>query len=135
MRGFHPTGDDLISGGTQIKGEGRALPDCRVDGNPTLVVVDDRQGRRQTQTSALILGGEIRIQNAIEILLTNTGAIIGNAAAHIVPWIERQRITQFDRRVYQGYIDPPALGHGLVGVDDQILHHLADLGRVPENSA
>ena len=65
---FHRTPVRSRAKRRQPEMEGRAMPEFRLHLNVALVLADDRIDRGQPQSAAVLLGGEVRIENPAEVL-------------------------------------------------------------------
>ena len=70
--------------GRQIKREGRADMNLRIDRDESVVILDDRVGRREAEPVAFGFGREVRIENALEIMFRNAHAFVADADPNVI---------------------------------------------------
>ena len=111
----------------QIDLERRASPDHRINGHQPAVPLNDRIRRRKTEAVALLLGGKIGVKDALQILRRNAATLILHGYADVIPGRQRRDATAAHGFTGQTETNGPPARHRLVGVDEQIIHDLANL--------
>lgn len=114
-------------GGREIELKHRAGARAGDGADVAMMLFQDGGGGGQAKTAALDLGGEVRAEESLAMLLGDAGAVVHHRHADVRTGWERE-----PGRVRQGQVagleeDLPAARHGLGGVQHKVLHDLADL--------
>ena len=97
------------------------------------MIFDNGIGRGESETVALRLGGEVRIEDALETLLGNADAFIADRDANVIAGQEvgdRRRSVRVVNEIVAAHAQRAAVGHGLIGVHDEIRDDLAYLAGI-----
>src|SRR5947207_13404222 len=117
---FEVTGSQLHN--RQVNSEHRATAQLALHRKFAAVVLNDAFHNPKSQARAFFsLGGDKWLENRPQHLRGNAGAGIGNQYSH--PSMEIILPRNMAGANHQFAFD----GHGLLGVDDQVREHLADL--------
>ena len=88
---------------------------------------DDCVGRRQTETAAVLFGGEIRIENSFQVLWRNACTLIPHADPYIFPRHRSRHLLPCLGHIGKINEKATATGHGLTGIDGETGDNLLDL--------
>ena len=102
----------------QADDKGGSLADLRVEFQSAVHLFDELLADVQTQPGLLLLGAEERPKDLVPNCVLNAGARVG----HLHDCVATIEVTVQP--------DPPALGHGLLGVQHQIDEDLVEMHRV-----
>ena len=120
----------LFLGGGQMDVELSADTPRRVGGDDAVVLLDDGIGCGEAEAGAFVLRGEIGVEDFAEVLGFDAGAVVLDGDAAVAPGDQPQRRVRLDRDVVGGDAHDAAAGHGLHGIDDEVLDDLAELALI-----
>ncbi len=95
-----------------------------------VMIVNNGIGGGQTQAATLLLRGKIGIEDLLEIFFRYADPFILNGNFDIMARLQGEAAMLADLNIFPGNLDGAALGHGLDGIDNEILEDLIDLSRV-----
>ena len=89
----------------------------------------------EAEAGAVFLGGEEGVENLLEVLRRDAVAVVLHLELHVVAGGQRRNLALGERGVAgaQPHVARAALGHGLHGVDHEVLEDLQDLRAVGED--
>src|SRR6202790_4405389 len=95
----------------------------RFDGDETVMILDDRIGRGQTEPGAFWFGGKIRIENPLQIILGNSNALVADADANVIAG--RQvgydgSVIAVVGKIIAADAQSSAVRHGLIGIHNEV---------------
>ena len=103
----------------------------RLRGDRAAVVAHDRVAHREPETAPLdgahLLGRKIRVEDPVEVLLGDPGAVVGELQAQVAARRERGDLPVRELDRAGADLQGPAPGHRLAGVLDEVVDHLAHL--------
>lgn len=93
----------------------------------------DGIGRGQSEAGAFFLRGEVGVEDFAQMLGLDADAVVFDRDAAVAAGRQRDRSVGLQGQVVGRDTDDPAVGHGLDGVDDKVLDHLAELALIHLN--
>ena len=120
------SGRDRLWRGRQVHVEGRSPARVGSRHQMSTVVPDDGIRRGQAQAAALLPGGEIGIEDLLEMLGRYAHPLVFDGDPH-VPALLQGEFARLQGQVPGPDPDGAARGHGLDRVEHQIVDHLTDL--------
>ena len=121
-----------MQSGRQVDREGGADMHFGLNRHQAVVIFDDRICSRESETVAFRLGGEVRIENPLHVFFWNTDAFVTNPNADVISRskIGNGGVVDVVAKIIATDVKCAAIGHGLVGVDDEIRDDLTDLASI-----
>ncbi len=90
----------------------------------------DGVARRQAETVAVLLRGEVGIEDAVGVLERDAAALVADTDANVAAIANGQRTALRLVDISGRDTNEAAVGHGLHGVQREVLEDLADLPRI-----